>query len=250
MKRLISTLGCAVVLSLALSPNASSAEIAAGVGADFLDSGFRDWQHSYVRGAFFAHNDVRIRAEARRFERFNLVNTELSTGLTWTLTPRYTIDLEVGTTPSADFRPDNRYKAELYRNFDWSGGIGIGAEHQQWANSNSTSYFIEPDLYRGNFRYALRFSQVNLSNANSSLNTRATMGWYYGDLSYVNVVVADGREIDVIGTTVISSNVRSVAMYGRHHLRRAWSFEYALSYTQQGNFYNRTGIEIGLHYKF
>lgn len=224
--------------------------LSAGVGYDWLNNNFSNWQHSYVRGQHLLNNDLRLRAEVRRYERYNLSNTTLSGGVTYQVMPRTIADLEVATTPSADFRPDNQITAQVYQGLWPSGGVSVGARHSSWPTNNSRTFFIEPDYYYGPLRFAARLNWIDLDQVGDSSGYTLSAAWYYTDRSHTTLAYSDGREIEPIGDQVIISQVTTLALFGRHYVTRAWSLEYALSWTQQGDFYDRTGAEIGIHYRF
>ncbi|MGX5914767.1 YaiO family outer membrane beta-barrel protein [Aliidiomarina sp. Khilg15.8] len=239
-----------VALVTTTSSFAQASELAAGVGFDTLNNNYDSWQHAYVRGSHDVRPDLELLGQARRYERFGLTNTEVSAGSVWQINGLTSLSAEAAFTPNADFRPDQRLNAALYRSAWQNGGITLGAQYSFWPQNDSSEVYIEPDYYYKQFRFAWRFSRVNLQNVGSSSSQRISVAWYYSDRSRVTLAVSDGREIEQIRDNLVVAKVRSLAIYGRHHLRRAWSFEYALSFTDQGDFYNRTGAEIGIHYRF
>lgn len=246
-------LACCVSLSALLFPASQAiadSSVAAGVGYDWLSNNFDSWQHQYVRGHHRSSERSRWRGEMRNYQRYGLTNTELSTGLTYQLAARRSADVEVSYTPGAEFRPQQRYTAQLYQGLWQAGGVTIGAQHSNWATNNSRSLFIEPDYYYGPFRFAARYNWVDLDQVGSSSGYGLSAAWYYGERSHTTLSFADGREIEPIGENILISTVRAVALFGRHHIRQRWSLEYAVSYTEQGTFYNRTGVELGVHYQF
>lgn len=242
---------CASTLFILPASQAQAdSSVAAGVGYDWLSNDFDSWQHQYLRGHHRINDRARWRGDIRNYNRYGLTNTSISTGLTYQLAPRTVADVEVSYTPSAEFRPEQRYIAQLYQGLWQGGGVTVGAQHSSWPTNDSRSFFIEPDYYYGPFRFAARYNWVDLDNVGSSSGYSLSAAWYYDDRSHTTLSYADGREIEPIGETILISQVRSIAVFGRHHLRQRWSVEYALSYTEQGTFHNRTGVELGVHYQF
>ncbi|QAU34477.1 YaiO family outer membrane beta-barrel protein [Janthinobacterium sp. 17J80-10] len=74
--------------------------------------------------------------------------------------------------------------------------------------------------------------------------------FYYGDRNAVTLIAAGGKEAASIPAGVALTDVRSVALTGRHWLDRNWAITYGAAHTRQGNLYSRNGINLGVQYAF
>ncbi|RTE85805.1 MULTISPECIES: YaiO family outer membrane beta-barrel protein [Gammaproteobacteria] len=243
---LLLTLLCAPLAHAETQPSF----VAAGIGFDTLSNNYDGWQHQYARGQYGYSSQLALRAEARNYQRFNLTNTEFSLGASYQWQPKTSFDMEIGTTPNADFRPEQRARFQVYQSIGRSWGSAVGIDWQAWPTRNITTLFIEPDWYIGNYRLAFKLSQINPQGLDSELGQQVSIARYYRNISFITLALATGREVEAIGSQVIVAEVKSLALYGRHEWRGNWSWEYALSWSEQGDFYDRQGVEIGLHYRF
>ncbi len=73
---------------------------------------------------------------------------------------------------------------------------------------------------------------------------------YYGERNRVNLIAASGREPVNIAGSVISSNVSSATINGRHWLSKTVALDYSAGITQQGDFYTRRGGSLGITLAF
>lgn len=76
------------------------------------------------------------------------------------------------------------------------------------------------------------------------------INYYYGERSSISMLLGAGEEVTPIGEFKTITKVRAGALFGHHWLDQNWAVTYAVSRTRQGDFYNRTGVNIGLQYAF
>lgn len=80
------------------------------------------------------------------------------------------------------------------------------------------------------------------------LEARAT--YYYGERNAVGLIVAGGDEAASVPGGVVLTDVRSLALTGRHWVDPRWALTWGASYARQGSLYTRKGLNAGVQYVF
>lgn len=80
------------------------------------------------------------------------------------------------------------------------------------------------------------------------LEARAT--YYYGERNAVGLIAAGGDEAASVPRGVVLTDVRSLALTGRHWLDPRWALTWGASYARQGSLYTRKGLNAGVQYVF
>jgi YaiO family outer membrane protein len=107
------------------------------------------------------------------------------------------------------------------------------------------------EYYRGNGRLAYELLSTRLQHGDSGTAHVVHADWYYGEENRVGVAAAIGDEATRLSPDeVIVTDVRSVALAGRHWLHQRWGLAWAATWTEQGDFHTRTGGTLGILFRF
>jgi len=246
--------GLAAVLFLVLVPTAAMAEprttLGAEYGRDTLDNGSPDWSSTAVS---LAHQgpDGSVNLEWRGVERFGLddqqwvvgghapVSDTIGLGVEFVISADPVVLPEFGTMFDIDVRLPGAFVAHL------------GGRRADYPEDTSTALVAGLEYYRGALRAAASVVSARLESGDSGTAHVLQLDRYYGDGSRIGLLGALGDEATRIGPgAVVVADVSSVAIVGRHWLGAAWGISYAVSRTEQGDFYTRRGGTLGLLFRY
>lgn len=236
--------------ALALSsllPALVSAQTTGGlaVGGDRLTNGRESWRNESVfiehksEGGFLgglrANTTQRFGLNDQQFEAFysRKLSDTLRAGIDGNLSSSHQVlaKSSLGGTLTYEFAPawllnggvrQSRYDAVTVNQ------LSLGAEH-----------------YFGDWGAALTVVNSNSFSENAQTWV-GRLSRYYGDRDRINLLLAAGREPTSIAGTIVTSDVRSVTLTGRHWIAPRVAIDYAVGRTRQGDFYSRTGGSLGL----
>ncbi|MFC5462124.1 YaiO family outer membrane beta-barrel protein [Massilia niabensis] len=73
---------------------------------------------------------------------------------------------------------------------------------------------------------------------------------YYGERNAIGLIAAGGEEAASVPGGVVLTDVRSLALTGRHWVNPRWALTWGASYARQGSLYTRKGLNAGVQYVF
>ena len=244
-----------LLATLSLPALASAAEphpsTTLGVEAahESLDNGSDDWRALTLR----ARHDFRPRQLAEltfgETERFGLRDNQVgmlySTAIGAALTA--TVDANFSSTHRVLAR--NAAGASLQYEFrkGWLAHAGLRTSDYSSARVNQAHMMIEQYVGAASWSLAWRPTRAFATTAHSAELRGA---WYYGERNAVGLSFARGKEAASTPFAVTLTDVRAVALTGRHAIAPHWTVNYALAHTRNSGLYTRKGISGGLAYTF
>ena len=230
----------------------AATEIEAGVSYDDLDSGRSSWNSHYLRGAHDFAPRLTLYGELRETERFELDDTEISGGLYLPLSEAWTGLIEASLSDTHRVLAKNSVYGQLRRGFAGGWGLSAGLRHSEYTASATDLLVLGVERYWASWRAAYTFYSGRPEGAGSGAAHRVELHRFYGERSSIGVSVAKGREVENVGppTGVITSDVTSLVLVGRHWISPEWAFSYELHRVEQGDLYNRNGLQLGIRYRF
>jgi YaiO family outer membrane protein len=230
---------------------AATVESEAGFSHESLSHGYTEWRSSFLtwRKVFAARKTVY--GMLRETERFSLVDRELMAGFSSPLGKSRTVVVEVSGSPTHRVLPAWSVLGLLQ--WDLGGGwdVQAGGRHTAYAAAPSDLGLVTFERYWKQYRAAYTLAAAATRDAGVSLSHRVQFGFYYGRQSTVGVGLAAGREVESLGHgRLLTSNVASLNLFGRHWLTPAWAITYEMGWHRQGELYTRKGWSIGLRHLF
>lgn len=214
-----------------------------------LDNGSDDWRALTLR----ARHDFGPRRLAEitigETERFNLRDNQVgvlySTALSGALTA--TVDANVSTTHKVLAR--NAIGAALQYEFrkGWLTHAGVRSSDYGSARVNQAHLVLEQYVGAASWSVAWRPTRAFATTAHSA---EVRGAWYYGERNVVGVSYGRGDEAATTPLGVRLTDVRAIALTGRHALGAGWMVNYAIANTRNGGLYTRKGISLGLVHTF
>ncbi len=239
--------GSSALIAQASVVSPSRTRIEAGLGRERLSNGSTHWTEEFV---VLTHDTAgraqAISAKLSQTERFGLKDTTATFGGSARLSTNVVGTLELGVSPTHRVLAKQSIQGGL--SVALQDGFGIAATLRQ-IDYNSTRLRgadFTAERYVGNYRLAYSLHPSRSSTAGNALGHRLQLGRFYGDDNQIQVLLAGGNEVDRPEVGIINqSQVRAVALFGRHWLTPYWAIAYAASHTRQEQT-RRDGLTISL----
>ena len=105
------------------------------------------------------------------------------------------------------------------------------------------------EQYVGDWRLGYTFNRTDVDGERVNGHD-AAIDRYYGERDVIGLRLTAGSEDVLQGTQVVASQVRALALQGRHGLSDAWALQWGLGYVRQGDFHDRRWLQLGLRRAF
>jgi YaiO family outer membrane protein len=242
-----------VLLGLLVAPAAVAAEVEAGGTYEQLTNDKPAWRSLYLDASQSFAPRQTLYGTVRETERFDLRDFELSAGYAQPLGEKWTAVIE------ASYSPDHHVLAESsgFGQVYWEAGGGwvlnSGGRFSSYTDTSARVLTAGVERYFGHFHAAYTYYNGKPEDANSASSHRVGFDYYYFDeRSRVGLAVSWGREVENVGppTGIVTSDVRSITVVGRHWFTPDWGVAWEIGTHEQGDLYRRTGGRVGLRHRF
>ena len=233
-------------------PAARPTEIEFGVMPQHLSGSQPDWREYYLDFSRRFGERKTLYGSLRETERFGRGDTQGVLGGYYPLSARVTGVLEGGASPTHNVLPQWWLFGQLEFNLGSGWGIHAGARHTEYDAALVNMGTLTLERYFGNFRAAYTLYESWLQGAGAASAHRFALGYTYTDENQIGVAFAHGREAENVGPPrgVLTSDVTSWAIYGRHWFTRELAVSFEALQHRQGDLYTRRGARLGLRYRF
>lgn len=234
-----------------IDPAPQTTEIEVGSSYENLDNDFNHWRSVYLEGAHrFAPREV-IYGYVRETERFAQRDQELLGGFYYPLADTWTILVEANVSPSHHILAKWSVFGQLEKSFPGGWGLHAGLRHTEYAQSNTNLALLTAERYFGNYRAAYSLYAGRPEGAGSAASHRFQFAYYYDNRSSVGIAYTIGKEVENVAPAgVLTTDVRSWSLLGRHWFSRHWAASFEALWHEQGTLYHRRGARAGLRYQF
>jgi YaiO family outer membrane protein len=240
-------------LASAPSANADTADAAAmrnrGIGLsarrEWLSGGRDDWQ-AYRLDVADVPRDARGWYGALNHERrFGRSDNSLELGALLPLGSGWTLQPEAGVAPGADFLARWYADLRLQRVLQQGWVLAGSMRHTAYRDLDVDRLALGAERYVGNWRVGYT---LNLADAGGErlVGHAGALDRYYGDRNVAGVRVSVGEDTGLEGTTVITGNVASIALQGRHWVNPAWAVTWSTGWLDQDDAYESTWVQLGI----
>ena len=244
----------ALAMGAPLLAAAQSAELPTsvelGYAREHLSNDSPDWQDTGI--------DITHRFGAREYlgvslhdaKRFGVEDVSAAAFYLMPLSDKVAASIEGSLSPGASFLPQKMLAATLQYEFAPAWLLHGGLKSASYAQDHVTEGSLKLERYVSDFSWSVGWKPVHaLGRYAQSFEVRGN--YYYGARNMVGIIAAYGQEAtSVAPDEVVIADVRSIALLGRHHLTPRWALTYAITRTEQGTFYTRTGGRLGVQYSF
>lgn len=236
---------------LAQAPAQATTEFELGTTFDRLSGTYGDWASQYLEGSHTFGPRKTLYGRAQQTQRFSLQDQEVSLGGYYPLLPGWTALAETSVSPShrvlAAWSMLGQLEIEL--GHGWVGHLGL--RRAAYAANGNTREVLGLEKYWSRFRgaYTLSFNQMDLGG--SPMSHQLQLSYYYGDRNTLGLGYAFGQEVESLGLDrFLVSDIRALALTGRHWFVPGWAVAADLTWTEQGRLYQRQGFRVGLRHLF
>lgn len=222
-----------------------------GLTHERLSRDLPDWNSAYLEAAYDLAPGQTVYGHIREADRFDLRDTELSAGYYHPFGP-FTALVDGSYSPDHHVLPEWSLLGQL----SWRVGGGWvasgGWRHNEYSSGSARVLIAGLERYFAHYRASYALYNGKPEGAGSGSAHRLGFDYYYGEHSRVGAAATFGREVENVGepTGIISSEVRAVALLGRHWLNAAWAVTWEVGTHEQGDLYRRTGARLGLRHRF
>jgi YaiO family outer membrane protein len=238
-------------LSLALPGQVGAIELEVGAARENLDQGMADWESAYVEAEHRFDDRRVVYGALRRTERFGLTDRDWLAGFYHPLNDVWTLNGETGASSTRRVLPERTVAVNLHRRLDGGWGLGLGGRRTEYVNADAIGGMLGVERYFGSYRAAYSFALTQVSGASAEPGHRVQLNRYYGGRNNVGVALGRGREAENVPPRgVLTTDISSLALAGRHWLDRDWAVSYEAVLHDQGTVYRRQGLRLGLRRAF
>jgi YaiO family outer membrane protein len=252
---------CVVLLAMAFSATCAIAdtsasdtsftEIAAGTSRESLSNDAPDWTNTHLSITHQFAKRQSVSLDIARISRFGLSDETLTLSAYTPAGSKTTLFFEAMKSRDHNFLARDSLQAQLLQSFDEGFGTAVGVRHAWYENTNVTTGEITLEKYFFDYRAAISVLPSHSTTAGNATSYRALLARYYNERSNVQIAVSRGTELERANALlpIIATDVRSVALYGRHAFDSAWAFDYALGQSKRANVTHHE-FSVGASFRF
>lgn len=242
-----------LLAALALPTLAAAADPVTTLGVEAahesLDNGSDDWRALTLR----ARHDIAPRQLAEftwgETERFGLRDNQLGMLFSTVIGTALTATVDASFSSTHRVLARNAVGAGFQYEFrkGWLAHAGLRTSDYSTARVNQAHLMLEQYVGAASWSLAWRPTRAFATTAHSAELRGA---WYYGERNAVGLSYARGKEAASTPFDVTLTDVRAVALTGRHAVAPGWTANYAFAHTRNSGLYTRKGVSVGLAYSF
>lgn len=227
----------------------SSPHIELGFGGDRLTRGYSNWRHQYLDVLIPMAERGLLLMQGLQADRF--ASSDQSLGATYAYPTRAGI-------LSADIALSHQpvFLARDVAGAAWTGflpgGVNLllNARRSRFADSETMNHGIGLEAYRNAFRFSALATHSKLEHRQSGWVRRWQAQWF-GETNRAGFTYASGSEPTMLSPgRLTGADIETVQVDGVFSLGSGYALTTALWRSRQGEFYHRTGIQLGVRISF
>ena len=250
MKYALSALLALGMTELAHAQNAeASTTIRTFASQEKLSNDGADWREVGVGVKFDLHPRQMLDLAATDVHRFGMHDSQYALAYAQPLDPKLVANLAATASPTHQFLARHAFTAGVQYEFAKAWLLHAGMRNSSYDAVSVNDGIFMLERYISSFSWAIGWRPTRaFSTTVHSYELRGT--YYYGDRDSIGLILADGEEASTLPSGIALTDVRSAALVGRHWVTPSWAVNYGASYSRQGDFYSRKGLNLGIQYAF
>lgn len=251
--KILAMIACSACVSAAFAQGAEPIQVEAGSILDTFDKSYiANWRSTYIDAEKKLGERHTVYGSLRETERFAMKDREMLAGIYYPLAKRWTLLTEGNTSPTHQVIARWSALEQVQYALDGGWGAQLGLRHTEYDSALINTLLVTAERYWSNYRAAYTHSTGALADAGYAANDRMQLSFYYAERSWFGMLVSRGSEIENLGAPqgILSTEVQSTGIYGRHWLGNNWALSYDASVNMQGNYYTRNEFRLGLRHQF
>ncbi|MDE2600265.1 MAG: YaiO family outer membrane beta-barrel protein [Rhodocyclaceae bacterium] len=214
-----------------------------------LSNGSPDWREDGLGVKFDLSPRQTLDLAAAEMHRFGIRDSQYAVNYSQPLDPKLVASLGATSSPSHQFLARQAFNGSLQYEFAHAWLVHAGMRHSGYDAVSVNEGIFLLEHYFSSFSWIVGWHPTRAYGTTAnSFELRGT--YYYGDRDSIGLIVSNGDEAASIPTGIMLTNVTSAALVGRHWLTPRWGLNYGATYSRQGDFYTRKGLNLGLQYAF
>ena len=226
----------------------------AGIGMtvrhEWLDRGLDDWRAYRIDVASVPRDALGGYGAINHEHRFGLADTGVEAGLVVPFGRGWSVQVEAGAAPGADFLPRGYADLRVQRVLANGWLVATSVRHSAYRDTDVDRLALGVERYVGSWRAGYT---LNLTDAEGTrlVGHDVAIDRYYGQRSQVGLRLATGEDTGTgaagaQGPDVITSDVDAAYLQGRHWLGPRWALQWSAGALRQGDLYRRRAVQLGL----
>jgi YaiO family outer membrane protein len=154
--------------------------------------------------------------------------------------------------PDAEILPEWSVTAEAGRPLPeaWSLGLRLRHASHETVDVDTLATSVEKHLAAFSVGYTLNVAKVS-DISSPSFGHQLQVARDYGDASRIALAVGFGEEAETIAPGVVQvTDTKSFSLRGLHWTSAAWAIRWDAGWYEQGDFYDRYRVRLGLEHRF
>jgi YaiO family outer membrane protein len=222
-----------------------------GASDETLSRGLPRWHSRHLVGEWHGPDRGSLYAGLRETQRYALDDREAHVGGVLTLGAASQLQLEAG------FSDTHRVLARRYGLLQlefrpaagWS--LAAGWRRSDYDAGMTGVLRFGVDRYIGTERFGYTLDEGGPDGGALSPSHRLQWAHYYGERDWVGIALSRGRETEYAPNGVfLTSRVSGASLSGRHGIAPGWALVWNAGSVRQGDFYTRSGVQLGLRHAF
>jgi len=217
---------------------------------DWVDSGFDNWRSQRLDYASTKPESLGWYGALTREQRFGEWDEGVEAGAVIALDENWTLQSEVGYQPSPYFLPEWHADLRLQRRLP-DGYLGaVNVRRTEYETTRVDRLALSVERYWNAWRAGYTLNVTDVANAGTPIGHDLALDYYYQGLSYAGLRLTVGEEEAVEEQQLITSDVRAISLQGRHWFDSRWALSWEIGHHQQGSYYDRQWLQLGLRHAF
>lgn len=185
-------------------------------------------------------------------ERFDTRDEQFLAAWSDRLDDDWSYGLAVDFSPDADILPEWSMTAEAGRALPQDWGLGLRLRHASYETVEVDTLATSLEKYLATFSVGYTLNIAKTSDISSpSFGHLLHLARDYGDANNIALVVGFGEEAETVAPgVVLVTDTKSAALRGIHWFSPAWAIRWDTGWYEQGDFYDRYRVRIGLEHRF
>lgn len=183
--------------------------------------------------------------------RYGRQDEQIAASVAHRLPARWSVDVGLAATPEAELLPKHDAHLELARPVGRRTSIALRYRRSHYDAVDVNALAATGEHGFGRYRVAYTVTGTRPTDIDVTFGHALRMARDYGVGSSVTALVARGDEAETVSPgNVLVTRVTTLAVYGLHWRSAAWGWSWSASWTEQGDFYERLGVRLGVEHRF
>ena len=194
----------------------------------------------------------RVYAGLHLEERFDTRNEQVMLAFVDRLNDDWSYSVSGDVAPDAEVLPEWSFVLEAGRALPGDRSLGFRARHTSYSTADVDSLAATIEQYLDWFRVSYTLNAAKTSDIDDpSFAHLVRIAHDYGRDSYMALALGFGEEAETVAPGVVQvSDTKVVSLNGIHWRNAAWGFAWEAGWYEQGDFYDRIRVRLGLEHRF